>query len=155
MIAYNSRVYYVITQGAGIGDSVRRLPVTGNETGLDALAQVGGLSQVSSTKIWIARPAPHNFGCQQILPIDWYAITQGAQTATNYQIMPGDRVYVAEDEMVTFTNVLTKVTAPLERMLGIAFVEQFHDPWLADFGPELQPHPQRLLAWQSGISAPC
>ena len=113
VIAYNSRVYYVVTQGAGIGDSVRRLPVTGNETVLDALAQIGGLSQVSSTKIWIARPAPHNFGCQQILPVDWYAITQGAQTATNYQIMPGDRVYVAEDELITFTNVLTKVTAPL------------------------------------------
>ena len=120
VVAYNSRVYYVITQGAGLGDSIRRLPITGNETVLDALSQIGGLSQVSSTKIWIARPAPHNFGCQQILPVEWDAITQGAQTATNYQILPGDRVYVAEDELITFTNVVSKVTAPVERMLGIA-----------------------------------
>ncbi len=120
VVAFNSKVYYIITQGSGLGDSVRRLPVTGNDTVLDALSQVGGLSQVSSTKIWIARPAPHNFGCQQILPIDWYAITQGAQTATNYQILPGDRIYVAEDEMTTFTNILTKVTAPIERLAGIA-----------------------------------
>ena len=67
VLAFNSKVYYVITQGAGLGDSVRRLPVTGNETVLDAVSQVNGLSQVSSKKMWIARPAPHNFGCQQIL----------------------------------------------------------------------------------------
>ena len=79
VVAYNSKVYYVITQGAGLGDSVRRLPITGNETVLDAISQVNGLSQVSSKKIWIARPAPHNFGCQQILPIDWDAIAQGAR----------------------------------------------------------------------------
>ena len=120
VVAFNSKVYYIITQGSGFRQCVRRLPVTGNDTVLDALSQVGGLSQVSSTKIWIARPAPHNFGCQQILPIDWYAITQGAQTATNYQILPGDRIYVAEDEMTTFTNILTKVTAPIQRLAGIA-----------------------------------
>ena len=119
VVAYNSKVFYVITQGAGLGDNVRRLPITGNETVLDAISQVNGLSQVSSKKIWIARPAPHDFGCQQILPIEWDAITQGAQTATNYQLMPGDRLFIAEDELVTFTNLVTKVTAPFERVAGI------------------------------------
>ena len=47
VIAYNSKVYYVITEGAGLGDNVRRVPVTGNETVLDALSAVNGLSQVS------------------------------------------------------------------------------------------------------------
>ena len=102
-----------------MGDNVRRLPVTGNETVLDAISQVNGLSQVSSKKIWIARPAPHNFGCQQILPIDWDGITQGAQTATNYQLLPGDRLYISEDELMTFSNVVGKVTAPIERLAGI------------------------------------
>ncbi len=119
VVAYNSKVYYVITQGAGVGDNVRRLPATGNECVLDAISQVGGLSQLSSKKIWIARPAPHTFGCQQILPIDWDAVTPGAQTATNYQLLPGDRLYIAEDELVTFTNVTGKVTAPIERLAGI------------------------------------
>ena len=113
-------VFYIITEGAGLGDSVRRLPVTGNETVLDAISQINGLSQVSSKKMWIARPAPHNFGCQQILPVEWDAIAQGAQTATNYQLLPGDRLYVAEDELLTFTNVMAKVTAPIERLAGIA-----------------------------------
>jgi polysaccharide biosynthesis/export protein len=118
-VAYNSKVFYIVTQGAGLGDNVRRLPITGNDCVLDAIAQVNGLSQISSKRIWIARPAPHNFGCQQILPIDWDAIAAGAQTATNYQLLPGDRLYISEDELSTFTNVVGKVTAPFERIAGI------------------------------------
>ncbi len=34
---FNSKVFYVITEGAGIGDNVRRVPSTGNDTVLDAL----------------------------------------------------------------------------------------------------------------------
>ncbi len=34
--------------------------------------------------------------------------------------MPGDRLYIAEDEMLTFTNVVARVTAPIERLAGIA-----------------------------------
>ena len=120
VVAYNSKVYYVVTQGAGLGDSVRRLPVTGSETVLDAISNIGGLSQVTSKKMWIARPAPHQFGCQQILPIDWDGIAQGARTETNYQLLPGDRLFIAEDELLTFTNAVSKVTAPIERIAGIA-----------------------------------
>ena len=119
VISFNSKVYYVITQGAALGDNVRRLPVTGNETVLDAISQVNGLSQLSSKKIWIARPAPNDMGCQQILPVDWDAITQGAQTGTNYQLMPGDRVFIAEDELVTLSNVMGKIIGPFERLGGI------------------------------------
>ena len=120
VIAYNSKVFYVITEGAGLGDNVRRVPITGNETVLDALSAVNGLSQVSSTHIWIARPAPGGFGCEQILPVDYEAITQGGLAATNYQILPGDRVFIAEDDVTAFNNYLTKVTTPIERLLGIA-----------------------------------
>jgi polysaccharide biosynthesis/export protein len=118
VIAYNSKVYYVVTQGAGLGDNVRRIPITGNETVLDALASVNGLSQVSSAHIWIARPAPGGFGCEQILPIDYAGITQGGVAATNYQVLPGDRVFIAEDNVTAFNNFLTKVTMPIERLLG-------------------------------------
>jgi polysaccharide export outer membrane protein len=120
VIAYNSKVFYVITQGAGLGDNVRRVPITGNETVLDALSVVNGLSQVSSTTVWIARPAPGGFGCQQILPVDYDAIAKGGSAATNYQVMPGDRVFIAEDGVSSFNNYLTKVTAPVEKLLGIS-----------------------------------
>jgi polysaccharide export outer membrane protein len=117
---FNSKVFYVITEGAGMGDNIRRVPVTGNDTVLDALAAVNGLSQVSSATVWVARPAPGSFGCEQILPVDYAAITKGASTATNYQVMPGDRVFVAEDNMIAANSWLTKMTAPLERVLGLA-----------------------------------
>ena len=58
---------------------------------------MNGLSQVSSTQIWIARPAPGGTGYEQILPIDYEAISKGGSSATNYQILPGDRVFIAED----------------------------------------------------------
>jgi len=118
VFAYNSKKYYVITQGAGLGDNVVEAPVTGNETVLDAIARIGGISQVSSTNIWIARPAPNGVGCEQILPVNWDEISRGAATATNYQLMPGDRLYIAEDPYIRFTSLVNKYTQPFERLFG-------------------------------------
>lgn len=118
IFSYNSKKYYIITQGGGFGDNVVQLPVTGNETVLDALASLGGISQVSSSKIWIARPARNGAGCEQILPVNYEDITRGASTATNYQILPGDRVFIAEDGLVKFDAVVSKFTRPFERLLG-------------------------------------
>ena len=70
--------------------------------------------------MWVARPAPGDYGCEQILPVDYAAITRGGSAATNYQIMPGDRVFIAEDNVVGLNNVIGKFTAPIERLLGIA-----------------------------------
>ena len=117
---YNSKVFYVITEGAGLGDNVRRIPITGNDTVLDALSAVDGLSQVSSADVWVARPAPGGAGCQQILPVDYHAIARGGSAATNYQIMPGDRVFIASDNLIAANTFISKVTAPIERLLGIA-----------------------------------
>ena len=118
--AYNSKVYYIITEGGGQGDNVVRLPVTGNETVLDAISQIQGLSQLSSKSIWIARPSPAGFGCEQILPVDWDAITRGGMTATNYQLMPGDRVFIAADPMIALTTTVSKMIGPFERLLGFS-----------------------------------
>jgi polysaccharide biosynthesis/export protein len=119
VIAYNSKVFYVITEGVGLGDNVRRVPITGNETVLDAISTVNGLSQVSSTQIWVARPAPGNFRCEQVLPVDYEAIVKGGSSATNYQIMPGDRVFIAGDTVIAANNWVAKLTAPIERLLGV------------------------------------
>ena len=116
--SFNSKVYYIITEGAGLGDNVVRMPITGNETALDAIATIGGLQRVSSKKIWIARPGPSGMKCDQNLPIDWYAITKGGATATNYQLLPGDRLFIAEDRLVATDSTISKVTAPFERVFG-------------------------------------
>ena len=119
VLAYNSKVYYVVTDGAGAGEQVFRFPCTGNETILDALAQINGLPVVSSKKhIWIARPAPPEVGHDQILSVDWDAIVRGGATETNYQIFPGDRVYVKADDLIVLDTFVAKITAPFERILG-------------------------------------
>ena len=59
VLAYNSKVYYVITDGGGYGEQVYPIPVTGNETVLDAISKINGLPPVASKKrIWVARATP-------------------------------------------------------------------------------------------------
>ena len=122
VFAYNSKVYYVVTEGAGLGDTVARFPITGNETVLDALTQVNGLSRVSSKRIWIARPMPGGSGCDAILPVNWRAITAGGATATNYQVFPGDRIFIAEDKLIAIDSTLNRLIAPFERMFGMTLL---------------------------------
>lgn len=118
VLAYNSKVYYIVTQGGGFGDNVVRAPITGNETVLDAVAAIGGISQVSSTRLWIARPAPNGMGCEQILPVDWQEITRGASTATNYQMLPGDRLFIAENKYNRATAAVANLIRPFESIFG-------------------------------------
>lgn len=117
---YNSKSYYIITQGAGLGDSVARFPVTGNETVLDAVSNIGGFSVQSSHKIWIARPGRNVDGCDQILQVDWRGLSQVGAVETNYQLMPGDRLYIAENKWVALDNKMAILAAPIERAAGFA-----------------------------------
>jgi polysaccharide export outer membrane protein len=123
VLAYNSKVFYIVTEGGGAGEQVFRFPCTGNETVLDALSQINGLPTVESKKdIWIARPAPPEVGYEQILPVDWNGIVRGGQAKTNYQLLPGDRLYVQADKRVTFGTAIAKITAPLERIAGFVLL---------------------------------
>lgn len=123
VLAYNSKVYYIIADGGGAGESVVSMPCTGNETVLDAIARVQGLPTVASkSHIWIARPSADPCGPDQILEVDWNAIAQGAQTGTNYQVLPGDRIYVKASQFITFDTKLAKFTAPFERMFGFTLL---------------------------------
>jgi polysaccharide export outer membrane protein len=123
VLAYNSKVYYVIMDGGGNGQQIVRLPITGNDTVLDAISQVGGLTALSSTsKIWLARRSTPGADCDQILPVDWDGITTRGRVATNYQILPGDRIYVAAKPTVTVDTMLARIAAPFERMFGVVLL---------------------------------
>jgi len=121
VLGYNSKVYYVITEGAGMGDQVARFPITGNETVLDAMAQVGGMGSFSSKKIWIARAVP---GCNEmvVLPVDWQLVTAGGVAETNYQLLPGDRLFISEDKLVAADTYLGKFLSPWERVFGFSLL---------------------------------
>lgn len=123
VLGYNSKKYYIIADGGGAGEQVYQMPSTGNETVLDAIAQIRGLPTVSDPdQIWIARPSTNPNTADQILPVDWEAIAEGGQTCTNYQIFPGDRLYVRSDRWIEFDTNFSKITAPIERVLGFAIL---------------------------------
>ena len=123
VIAYNSKRYYVIFDGGGFGEQVYPFPITGSETVLDALSNIYGLPDVASKRnIWVARRTPHPGQPWQILPVDWVGITQHGVTWTNYQVMPGDRIYVKAQKLVTIDRTLARIISPVERLFGITLL---------------------------------
>jgi polysaccharide export outer membrane protein len=119
VLSYNSKVYYVITDGGGYGEQVYRVPVTGSETVLDAISQINGLPAVASKrKIWVARRTVGDGNPPQVYPVDWCAITQKGYSATNYQVLPGDRIYVKANCLMRIDTALAKFLSPVQRVLG-------------------------------------
>lgn len=117
--AFNSKVYYIILDGGGYGQQVFRFPITGNDTVLDAISQINGLPPISSTrKIWVARPTPAKKGCYQIMPVNWQVLTQAGDTETNYQLFPGDRIYVKANGLLGFNNRLSQLLYPINNLFG-------------------------------------
>lgn len=123
VLAYNSKRYYVVTDGGGYGEQVFPFPVTGSEKVLDAIANINGLPAVASKRnIWVARRCPHPNQPWQILPVDWVGITQHGLTDTNWQIMPGDRIYVKAQRLVTIDTAMARIFSPIERIFGITLL---------------------------------
>ncbi len=104
VFANNSKTYYIITKGPGAADSVIKAPITGNDTALDAIAQIGGLKSPESTEVWIARPAPNGVGRMKILPIEWDQIARNGSAINNYQLLPRDRVFISQKPPAASAN---------------------------------------------------
>ena len=115
MTAYNSKVYYVQGDVAQPG----RLPITGNETVLDAINYSGGLIPTAAPQnIRLVRPAPKGACCEQVLPVNLAAIISGGDPTTNYQLMPGDRLVVYRDPIVRTTIFIDRLAAPFQTVLN-------------------------------------
>ena len=113
--AYNSKNYYILGDVLVPG----KLPITGNETVLDAINYAGGLLPTAAPQnIRLVRPAPPGACCEQILPVNLAAITSGGDPTTNYQLMPGDRIVVYRDPIVRFTIFLDRLVAPFQTVVG-------------------------------------
>ncbi len=114
MVEFASKYCYLIADGGGNGASVARIPINGSDTVLDALGKIGGLPpQAAKKKIWLARPSTH-----QLLPIDWRAISQGVQVASNYQMFPNDRIFIQSDARIRALSEVSKTIDPFERIAG-------------------------------------
>ncbi len=120
---YNSKSYFVIVDGGGAGERITKWPITGKETVMDALTNVGGLAEESSKRnVWVARRTPFANQPQQILPVDYVGMTQHGITTTNYQLFPGDRVYLKAQRLVTIDRTLARIISPVERIFGITLL---------------------------------
>ena len=122
VIGYNSKKYYVITDGAGYGEQVAEFPYQGYENVLSALANVGGLSPMSSKKhVWVARrtrtTASRNRSCRSIT-----SRSPSTDHRHELQLFPGDRVYVRAEHVFWFDNTLQKFFTPIERVLGLTLL---------------------------------
>jgi polysaccharide export outer membrane protein len=113
--AYNSKNYYVLGDVGAPG----RLPITGNETVLDAIQFAGGLIPTAAPQnIRLVRPAPPGACCEQTLPVNLAAIMSGGDSTTNYQLMPGDRLVVYRDPIVRTTIFIDRLAAPFQTVLN-------------------------------------
>jgi hypothetical protein len=103
--------YFVITHGGDLDDNVSRFPITSNDTVLDSLSQVNCIGY--KMRIWIVRPATTDAEEETILKVDWEGITQGGSTATNYQLLPGDQVFVTERFFDLLVSKVARAINPL------------------------------------------
>jgi polysaccharide export outer membrane protein len=87
VLAYNSKLAYVFTD-----DGVSRIPLDGKTTVLDAVRRVEGLAAAAKGPVIVSRPRDGR--PNQRLDVDWKAITEKSSAATNYRLLPGDRLYV-------------------------------------------------------------
>ena len=86
-----SKIYYVLGEVNAPGS----YPLTGRETVLDGVIAAGNLTRNASRgNVVLARLTTVN-GCRTVLPVCLTEIEQQADPTTNYQLQPGDRIYVA------------------------------------------------------------
>ncbi|HVU86607.1 MAG TPA: polysaccharide biosynthesis/export family protein [Pirellulales bacterium] len=95
---YNSKFFYIVWEHDGT-DHIQRVPYSGNETVLDAIAQISkDMRLTPNTRIWIARPASADGQkAAYVLPVDWRELYRGESNRTNFWLEPGDRVFVLEN----------------------------------------------------------
>jgi protein involved in polysaccharide export with SLBB domain len=90
LVTRDSKVYYVLGEVNNPG----AFQLKGRETALDAILAAGGLNdRASRENIILSRPTPPD-SCRLVLPVCYNEIVQLGDTTTNYQIAPGDRIFV-------------------------------------------------------------
>jgi polysaccharide export outer membrane protein len=90
LVSRQSKVFYVLGEVNAPGV----FQLNGRETVLDAILAAGGLTdRASRNNIILTRPSRPD-ECRTVLPVCYKHIVQLGDTTTNYQIAPGDRIYV-------------------------------------------------------------
>ena len=64
-----------------------------------------------------------------MLAVDWKAVSTKGDPTTNYQILPGDRLYIDAQPAVTVDTYLASLLSPFERVLNIVLLG-YSDYWI-------------------------
>jgi polysaccharide biosynthesis/export protein len=95
LVNRQSKVYYVLGEVTTPG----RFQLVGNETVLDGIMMAGGMTDRSSWRdVILVRPCGDGTGL--VLLVDYGAIVRLGEAATNYQLHPGDRVYIGSRHLL-------------------------------------------------------
>jgi protein involved in polysaccharide export with SLBB domain len=90
LVSRQSKYYYVLGEVNAPGAYAYQ----GYETVLQGLMTAGGLNDRASRRnIILARPTLPS-SCRKVLPVCYEDMVQLGDTSTNYQLSPGDRIYV-------------------------------------------------------------
>jgi polysaccharide export outer membrane protein len=131
LVGRNSKVYYVLGQVNAPGS----FPLQGRETVLDGIVAAGGLNaRASRGSIIMSRPTTPD-GCRVVMPVCYHQIVQLGDTTTNYQLQPGDRIYVPA---MTFCEGLFGETKDEKKGCSPCSRPQVACPWNCN-GPAVAP----------------
>jgi polysaccharide biosynthesis/export protein len=90
LVSRQSKVFYVLGEVNAPG----AYPLSGREAVLDGILAGGGLTDRASRRdIVLVRPTRPG-QCRVVLPVCYREIVQLGDTTTNYQLAPGDRIFV-------------------------------------------------------------
>ena len=90
IVNWDSKRIYVLGEVNSPGSFV----YLGSETVLDAILEAGGLTaNANQHQIIVARPSNCN-DCRTVMQVCYDQLVQLGDTSTNYQLRPGDRVFV-------------------------------------------------------------
>ncbi len=100
--------YYLVTVTADGLQDLTRVPLGVKTTVKDA---VTGIPRLSHKVIWIVRPMLDQSVKEQVLAIDWDAISRLDDHRSNYVLKPGDWLFVADEPSTGFGRFFGALTS--------------------------------------------
>ncbi len=113
LVSSNSRRYYVFGEVNRPG----AYPLVGRVTAVEALAQAAGETRFASLNS--ARLVRAGAEQSQVLPLRFGDITRNADASTNFELRPGDVVYVPPSTSAQIGYAISLIFFPLQQIIGL------------------------------------
>jgi polysaccharide export outer membrane protein len=113
LVSSNSRRYYVFGEVNRPG----AYPLVGRVTAVDALAQAAGNTRFAAlNSARLVRGGPEQ---SVVFPLRFEDITHSADASTNFELRPGDVVYVPPSTAARIGYAISLIFFPLQQIIGI------------------------------------